>query len=594
MNQPRKKSKKVIKALFVVLAILILALIGAVIYFSLTGDIFQEEEPREITCGCYYIDPQVVNTCADPKRAFRFNTSTGTLQDCSASCPLSDLSTNMLYSTTPQDSYQVCNTKNISDARCTSMEITTEQGLTVTGKVPPTETITVTATFDSDQYQDPKFVINSTPTEPDTVNGKTITKTITDLGDSSTLQIMAQATTNTGDTINSIICNRLVEITTTAKAGVSELTVDTYTEDNTTKIRSAIISAGGLQDTETSIKFTFQNDELNMTEGFEIDPDRGRLAITEVELYDNDNFSEDNSFSLLNKYEGDLELTAEVIQDGNSLGSVTKSITLEESPEEEEDEDSSDTDQSDTDTTDEEDTTDEDTTDQTEISESAFSVSKESSESCVERVSPDNTTTFTITVTNNGEVTDTIESIKDKLPFGFTYVASSSKLNGSAIADSVFVTTNDVGDSQEIVWEPQDSWSISANGDLTITFDATAGSDALSGDNLNEVIVTPSEIPEDPSTLRSSVELTVAQDCDDIDESTPSTGLFDTTVGRIAVGIGIILIGFIIHNTNQGTKLAHNIINSGAYKDAEMTSYKIFNPKKYFEEKILERRERKR
>jgi hypothetical protein len=53
-------------------------------------------------------------------------------------------------------------------------------------------------------------------------------------------------------------------------------------------------------------------------------------------------------------------------------------------------------------------------------------------------------------------------------------------------------------------------------------------------------------------------------------------------------------MGIIIYNTNQGNKLAHIIINSGAYREAEMTSYKIFNPKKYFEEKILERRERKR
>jgi uncharacterized repeat protein (TIGR01451 family) len=589
MDQPKKQSKKVIRVLFIVLAILILALIGAVIYFSLTGDIFQEEEPKEITCGCYYIDPQVVNTCADPKRAFKFNIATGTLQDCSASCPLTDLSTNMLYSTTPQDSYLVCNTKNISDARCTSMEIKTEQGLIVTGKIPPDETITVTATFDSDQYQDPKFVINSTPTDPDDVNGSTITKTISDFGESSTLQISAQATTNTGDTINSIICNRLIEITTTAKAGVSELTLDAYTQDGITKVRSVIINAGGLQDTETTVKFTFQNNELNMTEGFEIDPNRGRLAIVEVELYDASNFSEGNSFALLNQYEGDIEITAEVIQDGNSLGSATNSIKLEEKAEDTPGEEPEEPEQP------EEPKEPEEPIEQPEVPASAFSITKESSESCVERVSPNNTTTFTITISNNAQVADTIESIKDKLPFGFTYVASSSKLNGSAIADSVFVTTNNVGESQEIVWEPEDKWSIAAGGTLTIQFDALAGSNALTGDNLNEVILTPTEIPEDPSTLRTSVELIVAQDCDDIDtSSTPSTGIFDTTVGRIAVGIATILIGLIIYNTNQGNRLAHSIINSGAYKSAEMTSYKIFNPKKYFEEKILERRERKR
>jgi uncharacterized repeat protein (TIGR01451 family) len=588
MDQQKKKSKTIIKVLFIVLAILVLALIGAIVYFSLSGDIFQpEEEDETITCGCYYIDPQVVDTCGDRKRAFKWNTTQGTLESCTATCSLDELSTNMLYSTTPQDSYRICPVKNISDTQCTSMEITTEAGLIVTGKIPPEETITVTATFDSDQYQNHEFLINSTPTQPDEVNGSTITKTITDFGDSSTLQIIAQAMNNTGDSVSSELCNRLIEITTTAKAGVSELTLDTYTEGGITKIRSAIITAGGLQDTDTTIKFSFGDNTLNMTDGFELDPERGRISITENDLYDSENFSSSNSFSLLNNYEGEQEITAEVIQNESSLGSAIASVELQEQTEEE------------TDNTDDNNTNDdqeEDITDETEVPESAFSVSKTSSESCIERVSPNNTTSFTITVTNNAEITDTIESIKDKLPLGFTYIPGSSELNGDAIADSVFVTTTNVGNSQEIVWEPEDSWSVTTSGTLTITFQATAGSNAITGDNLNEVIVTPTEIPEDPSTLRTSTEVTVAQDCDNIneEEETPETGIFDTTIGQITVGIGIILMGIIIYNTNQGNKLAHIIINSGAYREAEMTSYKIFNPKKYFEEKILERRERKR
>ncbi|MDD3474533.1 MAG: hypothetical protein PHP08_01350 [Candidatus Dojkabacteria bacterium] len=590
MDQQKKKSKKTIKVLLIFLAILILGLIGAVVYFYLSGDIFQAEEEEEIiTCGCYYVDPQVTNSCTDTQRAFKFNTSKGTLQECSATCSTDDLSTSSLYSTTPQDSYLICTTKNIPSTACSAMEITTEDGLIVTGKIQPDETILVTATFDSDSYTDPKFLINNVPTEPDTVNGNVITKTISDLGeDNSTLQISAQAINSTGDTVTSIICKRLIEITTTAKAGVSSLVLDTYTENNQTKVLSAIINAAGLEDTDTTVKFSFENNTLTMTDGFELDPTRGRISITEVELYDEDNFSGTDSFALLSQYTGEIEVTAEIIQDSNSLGSATTTITLDET------EDTTDQDTTDTTDSTDQDTTDETTDDETTVEESLFSVSKTSSETCLERVSPDNTTTFTITVTNERDSTDTIESIKDKLPLGFTYVSGSSKLNGNAIADSVFVTTTDVGESQEIVWAPEDSWSITSNGTLTIEFNAIAGSNSLTGDNLNEVIVTPTEIPEDPSTLRASVEVIVAQDCDDIDTSVPQTGIFDTTIGRIAVGIGIILIGIIIYNTNQGNKLAHFIINTNAYKDAEMTSYKIFNPKRYFEEKILQRRERKR
>lgn len=593
MNQQKKKSKAIMKVLFVFLAILVLALIGAIVYFYLTGEILQTEEEETITCGCYYIDPQVTSTCGDTKRAFKFNTTEGTLQDCSASCPISDLSANMLYSTTPQESYLTCKTRNIPSTRCNSMQITTESGLIVTGKIPPNESITVTATFDSTDYQDHQFLINNIPTEPDEVNENAISKTISELGEESTLQISAQAVDSRGDTVSSIICNRLIEVTTTAKAGVSELVLDTYTEGTLTKIRSAVISAGGLQDTETSLNFSFKNDTLTMTEGFEIDPSRGRITVEQEDLYDSSNYSGSNSFSLLNNYQGDIEISVEVIQDSNSLGSAIANITLLE----DEVVDYPDTEEPDTEEPETEEPSEEPTEEpitEDEITASSFSVSKTTAQTCVERVSPNNSTAFTITVTNNSETADTIESVKDKLPLGFTYVPSSSKLNGDAISDSVFVTTTEIGDSQEIVWEPQDSWSISSNGTLTIAFDATAGSQALSGDNLNEVIVTPSEIPDDPSTLRTSVGLTVAQDCDDIDTSTPQTGLFDTTLGRIAFGIGIILVGIIIHNTSQGNRLAHMIINSGAYRDAEMTSYKFFNPKKYFEEKILERRERKR
>lgn len=587
MNQQKKKSKTVIKILFVVLAILVLALVGAIIYFSLTGDFFKEEGEETITCGCYYIDPQVVNDCGETKRAFKFNTAKGTLKDCSASCPLSDLSTNMLYSTTPQDSYKVCKTKIVPTTQCMAMEVTTANGLLVTGRIQPNESIKITAKFDSDQYTGHTFLINNVSTEPDTVDGNEITKTISEFGEESILQVSAQAVNSRGDTVTSLVCNRLLEITTTARAGVNELTLDPYIENNNTKIKSAIISAGGLEDINTIIKFTFEKETLNMIDGFEIEAERGRISITEKDLYNSENFSDSNSFSLLDKYEGNIEITAEIIQGSNSLGFATASVDLIQKIADETGKESQEPQ--------EEKIPTEEIPDNTEVAESSFSVSKTTSATCVERVSPTNTTTFTITVSNNSQNADTIESIKDKLPLGFAYVSGSSKLNGNNIADSIFVTTNNIGNSQEIIWEPQSPWSITASGTLTISFEAAAGTYALSGENLNEVIITPSEIPNDPSTLRASASLTVAQNCDNPEEkSIPQTGIFDSTLGRIGVGIGIILLGAIIYNTHQGNQLAHVIVNSEAYRDVEMTSYRVFNPKRYFEERILERRERKR
>ena len=586
MDKQKKQSKNIIKALFVFLAILILILIGATVYFYLTGegDFFPSQEDDAVTCACYYIDPEVTTTCGDTKRGFKFNTAQGEPGECSASCPTTELNLETVYSNTDPEDYLTCNIAVVSNTQCSNMEIKTEDGLIVTGRIPPDVPIVVTATFDSTEYTDYTFLINNVSAEPDLVNGATITKTVSDYEEASTVLITVQAVNNKGDTVGSdMLCQRLIEIDTTAQAGVSNLMMDTYTaSDGFTKIKSTIITAGGLnEDLESSIEFSFEEQTLTMVNGFEIDSSSGKINIDEVDLYDSNNFSESKSFDLLNNYVGDVEVTVEVTQDNNSLGTTTTTITLEEPIEdpgkipgdEEEEQD-----------------------DEEEIAtESSFSVEKTSSVSCVERVSPDNRTSFTITVTNNEESTDTIESIKDKLPLGFSYITESSTLNGDAIADSVFVTTTEVGESEEIVWEPQDSWSISAGGTLTITFEATTGDNAITGENLNEIIVTPTEIPADPSTLRASAQIIVAQDCDNIEiDDTPQTGIFDTTLGRVTTGILITLIGIIIYNSNQGNRLAHMIIHSGPYKDAEMTSYKIFKPKKYFEEKILERRERER
>lgn len=587
----KKKSKTTMKILFIFLAILVLVLVGAILYFYLTGDIFEEAEETGITCGCYYIDPQVTSTCGDTKRAFKFNIEQGTLQNCTASCPLSDLSSNTLYSTTPEDAYVTCTTRNIPNIHCNFMEVKTESGLIVTGKIAPEDVIVINATFDSTEYTDYQFLINNVPTEPDEIEGNRITKVIDDLGEASTLQISAQAKNNRGDTVSSIICNRLIEITTTARAGVTALTLDVTIQDNVPKIREAIINVGGLEEKETTLEFSFKDDIITMNQGFDLEAGRGRISIPEESLYNEDNFTGGDTFSLLNRYSGEILVTVEVVQENNSLGTASTEInlpTLEEItwPGEEEEEEEEEQEQE------QEEEEEEEVID--EYEKSNFTVNKTSSQICVERIEPDNTTTFTITVKNNSSINDTIESIKDKLPLGFEYVEDSSNINGSSITDSQYVTVTTVGESQEIVWEPSESWLIGSGSTLTLYFEAIAGENALSGNNLNEVIVTPTEIPEDPSTLRSSVELVVAQDCDDVTEVIPQTNIFDTIIGRIFVGLLIIVFGYSIYNTKQGNNIAKAVLDSSAYKNAEMTSYKIFKPRKYFEEKILQRRERKR
>ena len=58
-------------------------------------------------------------------------------------------------------------------------------------------------------------------------------------------------------------------------------------------------------------------------------------------------------------------------------------------------------------------------------------------------------------------------------------------------------------------------------------------------------------------------------------------------IGRILTGIFILLLGWFIYTKPQGNFISERLINTGAYKTYELTKYKVFNPKKYFEEKII-------
>ena len=216
----------------------------------------------------------------------------------------------------------------------------------------------------------------------------------------------------------------------------------------------------------------------------------------------------------------------------------------------------------------------------------------------MERTTPNNSVTFTLTSTNRGTISQGITSVKDKLPLGFTYVANSSKINNVVVTDSNYVTVSTIGSTQEIVWTKTEPWIVNSNQALTITFNAIAGGSALTGENTNEVILTPQQIPADPSSLRATVTLLVQQDCDNPeeeipevpvnpDEDIPQTGIFDSVISKVILGILTITFGWYIYSKPSGRVLAEKLIETPAFKGAEMTTWKIFKPKKYFEEKII-------
>ena len=151
------------------------------------------------------------------------------------------------------------------------------------------------------------------------------------------------------------------------------------------------------------------------------------------------------------------------------------------------------------------------------------------------------------------------------------------------------------------MWTKTEPWIVNSNQALTITFNATASGSALTGENTNEVILTPQQIPSDPSTLRATATILVQQDCDNPneeipeapvdpvnpDENIPQTGIFDSIISKVILGILTITFGWYIYSKPSGRILAEKLIETPAYKGAEMTTWRIFKPKKYFEEKLI-------
>ncbi len=577
-----RKPKRGTTILLVLAGILGLGLIGAAVYFYAIGDTSKEKESENITCACYYIDPSVVSECGDPRRGFIFETVTvpGD-QTCKASCSTSKLSINLLNSNTKQDLYQICQLQTVLDSRCSEMTIKDKDGKIITGKVSSNDEVSIEAKFDA-EYSGHKFVINNQDTEPDVISPDklTIKKTVTDLS-STTLNITAVATDSNGEQIISPLCRRLIEVEQAGSSNVNEMDIQIRKDTDSYKISRIRLGVGNVsEDSNLTIRFSFDENSLTdliMDDGFTIDEAKGEITILEQDLYNIDNFSTEKSFSQLDGLDGNIEVTTEVKDDDGVIGSVIKTFNFPKIDSEEEEEEI--------------------------VEESNFEVTKTSNIECVERVAPDNIAQFTLTVVNKITTGQNVTSIKDKLPLGFTYVLNSSKINGISVTDADYVTVTNVGDTQEIVWQKTDGWDVSAGQSLAIVFQSEVGANALTGSNQNEVIMTPAEVPADPTSLRAEFIIQVAQDCDDPDTetpetpdtpTTPSTGIFDSVISRVLLGLITLVIGWYIYSKPMGRTIVEKLVESEAYKEAEETSWRIFNPKKYFEIKVMKKLKRKK
>lgn len=216
---------------------------------------------------------------------------------------------------------------------------------------------------------------------------------------------------------------------------------------------------------------------------------------------------------------------------------------------------------------------------------SNFTVTVTSSQQCVERISPNNTTNITITIRNGVATAHTVSEVTNSLPLGFTFVRGSALINGVADTSDQYITINQIGDSQELVWTTSNGWSVAANGTMTIQFRVIAAQNALTGNALNEVVVTPANIPVSSTSLRASVTVNISQNC-----STPQTAILGNSSTKIIAGTVALMIALLFYITSAGElvsmKLAGNKVVGGQAEKVRMIHLKRSNPREYFEEKF--------
>jgi uncharacterized repeat protein (TIGR01451 family) len=140
-------------------------------------------------------------------------------------------------------------------------------------------------------------------------------------------------------------------------------------------------------------------------------------------------------------------------------------------------------------------------------------------------VAPSGTVVYTITINNSGDAPETLDTIKDTLPPGFSYVAGSS---------SVLTTADPAVVGQELTWNGP--FSLPANGSGALTFSATAS--ATPGDYLNNAGATGVGLPVTPTGPTAKVtvsECVSSQDGAPCSDGNTCTGP-DACSGGVCVG----------------------------------------------------------
>lgn len=605
MEPTNKRSKTLTRVILVITAILALVSIGTAYYFYQIQDVSPTDTSAVDGCGCYFIlaDSEITScSVAAPQNAFEFRTGTINSEgQCSVTCDPRTAAS--VKSSQESPTILGCNVEQFSATPgCIDMAILNSEDERIANSVSPDEAVTLQATFkapsntsstDDNPYKGYSFTINGEKVEISSESAEvtgtggdktyTVTTQVSDYKDAEKLSLQAFATTNTNADVTSAACLRTISVSQPEIASCNKITVN-LSNDEEIKVEDLLLELNlPVAPKSLAVKFELGTNGTATTTKDVLDKLADNTIVLDKDfLYDTDNFVSSNTFAVLDDEANEYDIVATVIADGKEIESEACAVS-EELPDRTPTDGEVPTDPEDPDNepTDPEDPDNEPSDGETPV-QSSFVTTKSGSRQCLERQAPNNSIEYTVRVENTDDVSQNIVSIKDKLPLGFTYTAGSTEINGQAVADTGVVTVTTVGSTQEIVWQKTGGWDVAAGNTMTITFNATANSAALSGTNLNEVIVTPLNTPSDSTKLRSQSSVTVAQSC-----TAPETALFDSTVAKGILGLMIIVLAVAFYRSNVSDRYSKQLLTSNSYNGIKLFLLKITEPKRYFEEKSL-------
>ena len=170
-----------------------------------------------------------------------------------------------------------------------------------------------------------------------------------------------------------------------------------------------------------------------------------------------------------------------------------------------------------------------------------WDISKSVVESCIDEGTEDPTAqlVYTIVVSNTGDGTGSISRIEDVLD---TKVLAGFVQPG--------ITTPGVFTSGKIIWDySSPNLEIAAGGSRTYTYTLNIDKDSFGTYN-NTVTLTPvgSDSISASASIAADCEIKEPEEPEEPEDTIPETGIFDSTAGRISVGLMLVILGVIVYS----------------------------------------------